>query len=224
LIASAETGEGVAVMINANDNSRLMGRIRDYVERAWGFTVTSPTSPPATTTAVPIDRSRLVRYGGYYEVSDNNMVAIAPHPVASGMQVLIDALPDETLLAMDSTSFGSTERPFRVGFFMDSRGAVSGAAMFPGTPRERKAARVAPLPSTLNPTTDPDPALAKRIVDALDAIRQGGDRLASATDLTAGAKKDFGQGRADPALGGAATALYLGEEDVSGRGIRRHGG
>jgi len=47
--------------------------------------------------------------------------------------------------------------------------------------------------------------------------------LANAADITAGAKQDFGQG-ANPALGAAASAMYLGQEDVTGRGIRRHGG
>jgi hypothetical protein len=224
LIAGAETGDGVAVMINANDNSRLMGRIRDYVERAWGFEVAPATRPqPAATAAVRIDPSRLTRYAGYYEVSENNMAGVAPNPDGSGMQLLIDGLVDENLLAMDSTTFGSNERPFKIGFLVDDRGAVTGAAMFPGTPRERRAARVVPLPSALQPQADPDPALAKRILVALDALRQGGEALAAAADLTPGAKQDFGRG-ANPALGDAPSAAYLATEDVSTRAIRRHGG
>ena len=141
LIAGAETGDGVAVMINANDNSRLMGRIRDYVERAWGFAVTSPTTPgPAATSAARIDPSRLARYAGYYEAAENNMVALVANPDGSGMQVLIDGLPDENLLALDSASFGSSERPFRVRFNADGRGAVTGATLRPGEPRETTSA------------------------------------------------------------------------------------
>ena len=224
LVAGAETGDGVAIMINANDNSRLVGRIRDYVERAWGFASASGARPqPAATTPVRIDPTRLARYSGYYEVAENNMVALAANPDGSGMQVLIDGLPDENLLAMDNTTFGSSERPFRAGFIVDDRGAVVAAAMFPGTPRERRAPRVAPLPSSLQPIPDPDPALAKRILAALDALRQGGEALASASDVTPGAKQDFGRG-ANPALGDAGTAVYLGEEDLTGRVIRRHGG
>jgi hypothetical protein len=151
------------------------------------------------------------------------MVAVAVNPDGSGMQMLVDGLPDEKLLAMDSASFGSNERPFRVAFTMNERGTVIGGVMFPGTPRERRAPRVAPLPSSLQPRTDPDPALAARISGALAAIRQGGDALVSASDVTPGVKKDF-TGGADPALGAAASATYLGEEDVAGRGIRRHGG
>jgi hypothetical protein len=224
LIAGAETGDGVAVMINANDNSRLMGRIRDYIERAWGFGVAAPVGgAPTATVPARIDRSRLARYAGYYEAAENNMIALVANPDGSGMQVLIDGLPDENLLAMDSTSFGSNERAFRVTFTADGRGAVSGVTLRPGEPRERRAPRVTPLPSALQPMADADAALAKRISTALDALRQGGEALASAVDITPGAKQDFGRG-ANPALGGVATASYLGEEDVSGRGIRRHGG
>jgi hypothetical protein len=108
-------------------------------------------------------------------------------------------------------------------FNTDARGAVTAVTLGSRAPRERRAPRVAPLPSSLQPTTDPDPALASRISAALQALRQGGAALASAADVTPGAKQDFGTG-ANPALGSATTAVYLGQEDVSGRGIRRHGG
>ena len=224
LNAGAETGDGLAIMINANDNSRLMGRIRDYIERVWDFPMTAPSrSAPAATAPVRIDRSRLTRYAGYYEASENNMVALVANPDGSGLQILVDGLPDENLLATDSASFGSSERSFHVRFIMDDRGAVAGVTIRPGEPRERKAPRVVPLPSSLQPHADPDPALAKRIVAALEALHQGGEALASAPDITPGAKQDFGTG-ANPALGMAATAVYLDDEDVSARGIRRHGG
>jgi len=224
LEAGAETGDGVAIMINANDNSRLMGRVREYVQRSWEFeTASTPRPAPAATTPARIDRSRLTRYAGYYEASENNMVGLVPNPNGSGMQVLVDGLPDENLLAIDSTTFGSSERPFRIAFTVDNRGAVTGVTLRPGEPQERRAARVIPLPSSLEPKADPDPAFAKRVRAALDAIHQGGEALASAADVTPGAKQDFGGG-ASPALGSAASGVYVGEEDVSGRGIRRHGG
>ena len=225
LEAGAETGDGVAIMINANDNSRLMGRVRDYVQRSWDFSsaATPAGGAPSATTAARIDRSRLASYAGYYEASENNMVALVPNPDGSGMQVLVDGLPDESLLAMDSTTFGSNERAFRVRFIVDGRGAATSVTLRPGEPRERHAPRVVPLPSALAPVPDPDPALTRRVMAALDALRQGGEALAAAPDVTPGAKQDFGNG-ANPALGGAARATYVGEEDVSGRSIRRHGG
>src|SRR4029078_3957382 len=112
---------------------------------------------------------------------------------------------------------------FRVSFTVDGRGAVTSVTLRPGEPRERRAPRVAPLPGPRHPPADPDKPLATRIVAALAALRQGGPALASSPDVTAGAKKDFVSG-ANPALGGASTAEYLGQHDVAGRGIRRHGG
>jgi CubicO group peptidase (beta-lactamase class C family) len=223
LVAFAETGDGAAVMINANDNSRLMGRLLEYIAHSWGFAGAAPAGAPSATVPARIDRHRLDRYAGYYEAAENNMTALVANPDGSGMQVLTDGLPDETLLAMDSASFGSSERAFRVMFNTDARGAVTAVTLGSRASRERQAPRVAPLPSSLQPTTDPDPALASRISAALKALRQGGAALASAADVTPGAKQDFGTG-ANPALGSAEAAVYLGQEDVSGRGIRRHGG
>ena len=224
VIAGAETGDGMALMINANDNSRMVPRIREYIERSWSFTRTSPAnSAPSATRPVRVDRARLSKYAGYYEASENNMVPLVANPDGSGMQVLVDGLPDEKLLAMDSITFGSSERAFRVRFTTDARGTVTGVILRPGEPREARAPRVAPLPGALQPHADPDPALATRTSAAIAAIHEGGDALANAPDVTPGAKKDFAGG-ANAALGSAATATYLGDEDVSGRGIRRHGG
>lgn len=222
LVAGVESGDGFVVMINANDNSPLQDRIRDYVERLWGFAGVPPTRPaPAATVAARIDPARLAAYAGYYEASENNMVALAGGSDVSGMQILVDGRPAENLLAIDSATFGSSERAFRVAFTTGG-GAVTGATWALGEPRERRIARVAPLPSTLQPRSDPDPALAARISTALAALRDGRAALDAAADVTAGAKRDFARG--DPALADFANATYLGEEDVSGRGIRRHGG
>ena len=117
--------------------------------------------------------------------------------------------------------FGSSHRPFRLAFLTEG-GGVTGATWAQGEPRERRAARVAPLPSTLQPRPEPDPALATRISAAIAALREGGAALAGAAHVSAGAKRVFARGT--PALRDFASATYLGEEDVTGRGVRRHGG
>ena len=220
--AGAESGDGVVIMMNANDNSPMQPRISDYVARLWGFAGVPATRPaPAATLAARIDPSRLAAYAGYYEVGENNMIGLAGNPQISGMQMLVDARPSENLLAMDSTRFGSSERPFRLAF-MTEGGKVTGATWAQGEPRERLAARIAPLPSTLQPRPEPDSALATRISAAIAAVRAGGAGLANAADVTSGAKRAFARGSS--ALADFASATYLGEEDVAGRGIRRHGG
>jgi len=219
LDAGLESGDGIVVMINANDNTPIKERIRDYVGRTWGFAGPPSTKPePAATAAVRVDPRHLATYAGYYEIAENQMVALEANPDGSGVQMLVDGRPDETLLAMDSVRFGSNERPFRVLFDVDGR-AVTWAV---GQPRERHVPRVAPLPSTLQPKADPDPALAARITAAMAALRAGGATLGNAAGVTPGAKKDFAGG--DGSLADFTRATYLGEEVVTGRGIRRHGG
>jgi CubicO group peptidase (beta-lactamase class C family) len=223
LLTALEDGHGVVVMINANDNSRLMGSIEAYVRRLWGWPRDAAAQDaPSATRAVAIDAKRLARYGGYYEAAENNMVTLVANPDGSGIQVLSDGLPDETLLAMDSTRFGSNVRAFQVVFALDPNGNATAVVLRPGEPRERRAPRVVPLPSSLKPTADPDRALSARIALALQAIKQGGVAMTSAADVTPGAKQDFAGG-ADSTIALASLATYVGDEDVSGRGIRRHG-
>ena len=221
LDAGAESGNGVIVMINANDNSPMKDRIRAYVARVWKFSDSTTTLPaPAATVAARIDPKRLEAYSGYYELSENNMVALAGNPSISAIQVLSDGRPAEELLAMDSVRFGSSDRPFRIAFNVDG-GAVTGVTWALGEPRERRAVRLTPLPSSLQPRAEPDQALAARLATAFGALRTGGAALAGAPDVAPGTRKAFARG--DPSLGAFASATYLGEEDLAGRGIRRHG-
>jgi hypothetical protein len=222
LDAGAETGNGVVVMINANDNSPVKDRIRDWVARAWQFHDGSTTLPgPAATVAAPIDPKRLAAYAGYYEASENNMVALAGDAEISGMQILVDGRPAESLLAMDSVRFGSSDRPFRIAFDVTG-GAVTGVTWALGEPRARRVPRVAPLPSSLQPRAEPDPALATRMWAALTAMRSGGSAVTAAPDVAPGAKIPYQRG--GPPLAAFENGAYLGEENVTGRGIRRHGG
>ena len=222
LSAGVETGNGVVVMINANDNSPMKARIRDYVWRTWGFHDGSTALPgPAATVAVPIDPTRLAAYAGYYEASENNMVTLAGNAEMSALQILVDGRPAEDLLAMDSARFGSSDRPFRIAF--DAKGgAVTGVTWAFGEPRARRVPRVAPLPSSLQPRTESDPALATRMWAALAAMQSGGAAVTGAADVAPGAKTPYQRG--GPSLADFANAAYLGEENVTGRGIRRHGG
>jgi hypothetical protein len=222
LDAGAETGNGVVVMINANDNSPMKARIRDWVARAWQFHDGSTTLPgPAATVAAKIDPKRLAAYAGYYEASENNMVTLADNAELSALQILVDGRPAENLLAVDSVRFGSSDRPFRIGFDATG-GAVTGVTWAFGEQRERRIPRVAPLPSSLQPRTESDPALAARMWAALRAMQAGGAGVTSAPDVAPGAKIPYQRG--GPPLAAFENAAYLGEENVTGRGIRRHGG
>jgi CubicO group peptidase (beta-lactamase class C family) len=226
LVAFAETGQGAVIMINANDNSRFMGRMLDFIGRTYGWPEEgSAPGEPAAVRAAPLEPARLARYAGYYEFFENQMISLVPNRNRTGLETLVDGLPDEEFLGLDSVRFGSVERGVRIAFTLDSRGAVTGVVwrVGEGAPRERPVARVAPLPGSHTPVPDPDTALTTRIVAALQAIRQSGTALADAPDITPGTKQDFAGGIGS-ALDGLGALAYLGVEDVSGRGIRRHGG
>lgn len=224
LVAFAATGQGAVIMINANDNSRFFGRLLDFIGQLYGWPAVGPArTPPAAITATSIDSSRLAGYGGWYEFRENQMMSLVPNQSRTGIETLTDGMPDETFLAIDSVTFGSAERGVRIGFEPDSGGKVKEVRwrLGEGPPGERTIARVAPLPSAQTPMPDPDTALTTLIFQALEAVRQGGSALAYAPDIPAGTKRDFAGG-AGSVLGGLATPTFIGEEDVSARGIRRH--
>lgn len=222
LIATAETGQGVAIMINANDNSRFMARLVDYIVRRYQWPAGETAAVPAATRAAPVAADLLAQYAGYYEVAENQMLALVPDSAGDGLQSLVDGLPDETFLAMDSVRVGSAERALELTFTRAPQGAVAGLIGRFGDRPERRAPRVAPLPSAVAPSPDPEPALTTRIRAALAALQQGGTALTDSPDVTAGAKADFRAGLGSR-LDIPDTLTYIGEEDVVGRGIRRHG-
>ena len=224
LVAFAQTGQGAAIMINANDNSRFMGRLLDFIARAYGFPDDgSGNGAPAAAGGARLDPARLARYAGYYEMWENQMITLVPNQDGTGLETLADGLPDEEFLAIDIVRFGSADRAIRIAFAPDFRGVLTGVVWRAGEGAgERLVARVAPLPGTRAPAPDPEPALTTRIALVLQALRQGGVALRDAADMPPGTKHDFAGG-AGPALDGLGTLTWLGDEDVAGRGIRRHG-
>ena len=224
LVAFAQTGQGAAIMINANDNSRFMSRVLGFIGRAYGWPQDgSDDGAPAAVRGARLDPARLARYASYYEMLENHMITVVPNQDGTGLETLADGLPDETFLAIDSLRFGSAERGIRVVVALDPRGVVTGVVWRAGEgARELHVARVAPLPSSRTPAPDPEPALTARIALVLQALRQGGSALRDAADIAPGAKHDFAGG-IGTALDGLGTLTWLGGEDVAGRGIHRHG-
>jgi CubicO group peptidase (beta-lactamase class C family) len=220
--ATAESGQGVVIMINGNDNANFVDRIARYVANAYHWPSTGPASEPAATNGVPMDPARLAALAGYYEVQENNMIILAPRDDNTGLSALLDGLPGEDFFALDSLHFGSSDRNLRISFVPDSADGALRLVWREGEPRERRAPRVVPLPSSRTPVADPDPALTARIVAAIPALQQGGAALAAAPDVSEGAKRDFTNGVRGQ-LDEIGPLTYLGEENVSKRSIHRHG-
>ena len=53
MLAFAETGQGLVVMINANDNSGMMNRITAAVDRRYTWPPRSTSASAATTRVAP---------------------------------------------------------------------------------------------------------------------------------------------------------------------------
>ncbi len=216
-------GRGVVMMINANDNSRMMGRILKFIAQSyqwpreiWKY------GDPAVSQGPRLDRNRLLRYSGYYEVGENQMQAFGPGDEGPNLVTFTDALPDETFRPVDSVHFVSEDRDLAVNFVLDSTGEATALLRQLGSTDARRVPRVAPLPSSRHPSKDPDPGIWNAIPTLLSILRAGGSSLDRSAMFTPGAKRDFAAGM--PGLFQELSAFaYLGEERVAGRGIWRHG-
>ena len=218
LNAFAETGQGIVVMINANDNSRMTNRITAFVAKKYGWPTASSYAPPLMS-AEPVPAERLTSYTGRYELMNNNMITFV---TANGrLYSASDGLPDEEFIPVIGDRFASVDRNVRMAFTRDSAGAVTGITWTQGD-RDRAVARVGPLVSLLPREPDPDPAFTARLVSTLRAMGQGGAAVASAPMLSVGAQRDFSRGPW-PAVAGFRGVTYLGAQDVSGRALERHG-
>jgi hypothetical protein len=86
---------------------------------------------------------------------------------------------------------------------------------------ERTIPRIGPLFDSLKPQSDPDPRRSQQIEDALMAVEQGGKAVEENASIAPMAKKDLGSGSTD--FAGTRSLAFVAAEDVTGRGIERHG-
>jgi CubicO group peptidase (beta-lactamase class C family) len=222
LYAYAQTGQGVAIMINANDDSRFMGRLLGYIARLYKWEGDQWNAAPAAAKGVSVPAALLARYAGYYEAAENQMLTLVSDPQGRGLATLANDLPDEDFLPLDTVRFGSTDRAVQLTFDRGAQGVVDAVVWRAPNGSVKRMPRIAPLPSSVTPVPDPEPALTHRIQSALGALVQGGSALAGSGDVTPGAKADFSAG-AGATYGSLSPLGYIGETDVVGRGIRRHG-
>ena len=217
MLAFAETGQGLVVMINANDNSGMMNRISAAVGRKYHWPPRAGSAAAATKGMAPDMPLEIVT--GRYELSNNNMLTLA----AAGASLFtdVDGLPDEEFVFIGGNRFGSTQRNVSFGIARDSTGAVSGLAwMASGT--ERTIPRIGPLFASVKPASDPDPSFTKSVDAALRAFAEGGEAVRSVPHLTTGARTELSAAPARQ-LAGVREVTYLSSQDVTGRRIERHG-
>jgi CubicO group peptidase (beta-lactamase class C family) len=217
MLAFAATGQGVVVMINANDNSGMMNRITEFVAKKYSWPSRSTEAPAATARLTPAIALDTVT--GRYELSNNNMVTLTAH--GDSLFTDVNGLPDEEFVFMGDDRFGSTDRNVSFRIARDAAGEVIGLG-WSGNGSERQIPRIGPLFAAIKPTADPSPAFTQRVNAAVRALARGA--AASALQLlTPGARANFAD-RQIRDFAGVGTLTYLSAQDVTGRRIERHGG
>jgi CubicO group peptidase (beta-lactamase class C family) len=216
LVAYAETGDGLAIMVNANDNSRAVSRIINFIARKYNWPEYPMPAPEVVTQAV-VAADVLNAVAGRYEMSNNNMGAFT---VANGrIQADVSGLPDEEWIPTADGRFVSADR---AAFFRPVRNAagVVEAIEWTANNNTRKIPRVGPLVATLS-ATDPDPAFTNNLKTVLEQLAQGNVAVTESKLITDGARKAFI--RPNSGMANVQQLRFVHGENVTGRGIERHG-
>ncbi len=212
----AETGQGVAIMINANDNSGMMRRIYEFVAREYAW---PGSAPQFALTPEKVSSARLESFGGRYEVANNQMLTLVPK--GGKLVSMVDGLPDRVFIPTGQWQVTSEDQSRQFAFERDAEGDVIGFSRAING-QQRTAPLVSPLLEGLKPQRDPDPARTAQAESALRAIAKGGTAVQQSLLFPAGAKADFG-GRGQDVLADFSGITFITAEDVTGRGIERHG-
>lgn len=214
--AFAETGQGVVIMINANDNSLMMQRIIAAISRQYHWPA---PAAPASAAQVKLDEATLERYAGRYEIASNRMIVLTPKD--GRLVTLSDGMPDEEFVPVGPLKFQSDSRDATWSMRVDARGNVTGGTLTAGG-KERQIPRVSPLMHTLKPVVDANPARTAAVKTVLDAAARGGSGFADSPLATAGVKAVAGTRKIEE-LSGLESLTLLHEQDVSPQPFERHG-
>ncbi|SEJ38888.1 CubicO group peptidase, beta-lactamase class C family [Dyadobacter sp. SG02] len=216
LTASVDKGQGIVIMINANDNSHMMGRIVDFIADYYHWEGFPVKTKPA---AVAVNSKTLKAFEGRYELFNNRIVTF--EAVDQRLFTLEDGFVDEEFVPVADNTFTSTDRNVSVIFTADANGNVTGFTLKDkGQGYERKVPRIGPLADAHQTNADPDPSRTPKIMAALQAMVKGGKTLEEASGLTSGAKRDFAGGMREPETLKSLTFIH--SENVAGRGIQRY--
>ncbi len=190
--------------------------LTDYLADAGGKLEAGGTGAPSPPHLKPAALSALA---GRYEYSNNRMLTVE---AAKGR--LLAHLPgseNDFCSPLSDSVFVCPEEALRLTFLRTPAGEVSGIEV-QEYDSKRRIPRIGPLPNTLTPAADPDPARTATILAILKAISQGGNAVQEAKGLSDGARADF-SGPSEE-LEGVASIAYLAERDVMDMKLTRHAG
>lgn len=219
MVATALTGQGVVIMINANDNSAAMGRIQRIVSRMYNWPGYRQEPVPPQAMADPV--TAIEDLNGRYEIRYHQVATFAArdgrlYSYAGGRE-------DEEFVPVGPDRFTRADGGETLQFRRDASRRVIGASVTDpdGT---RDVPRVGPLAiaTAFSGVRDPDPPRTQRLAALLRVLAEGTSD-AQAAALAPGALRDFGR---EPwnEIAGITGVSFVGQEDVDERGITRHGG
>ena len=217
LIAYAETGDGAVIMINANDNSRFMNRIMNFIAKKYKWPDYA-VPVPEVVEPVQIAADALDAVAGRYEFRNNNMITLIPHN--GRISIDVNGLPDEEFVPVADGRFVSVDNPSSFKLVRNASGEVE-ALEWTNSSGTRKIPRIGPLFGRPMVGRDPDPTLTTNIMTVLQLFVQGGQPVKDSPLLTPGARNVFSN--ANPATRDVSSLTFVTAQDVTGRGIERHG-
>jgi len=212
-LEATTTGQAYAIMINANDDSRLVGRIGDFIERAYRWPGAPAYRPP---NATPIAAAELEAATGLYDVGGGGFLTLVARD--GHLYTSTGGAPDEEYVPLGHDRFASSDRDVTLALTRDGSGQVVALARTAGT-STRALPRLGPLLRGASGTLDA--AAAARGDSVLRALGTGS--LRTVGGVTAGARSDFGA-MTWPPVAGLKDATLVGVARVTGGEVVRHGG
>ena len=172
---------------------------------------------PEQVAAVAAPPQLLNAVSGRYEFQNNNMLTL----VADKGSIFVDVsgLPDEEWVATADQRFVSRDRAVSFKPIMNARGEVE-ALEWTQNGATRRFPKVGPL-FTPAAATDPDVDFTQNVLKVLQQLSDGGTAVTDSKYMTEGARKVFVQ--ANASLKNVQSLEHVLTQDVSGRGVERHG-
>jgi CubicO group peptidase (beta-lactamase class C family) len=168
---------------------------------------------------IKLDPAILDSYAGYYNAYGHQILKVVREKDAL---VLDDGgrLTDE-FQSLSETKFVASDADRGFTIVRSSKGVVQEMTLRLG-PDEMQVQRIGPLISSLKPQTDSHAGLLRRVEAVLKALAEGGKSVEQVANLAPQARKDYAHGSA-PEYKGIESISLISAQDVSGRGIERHG-
>ncbi len=209
--------QGVVIMINANDNSSAVARIREVVARLYGWPNERPR--PVAPRAAVVPATAIDAVAGRYEVRNNQMLGFERR--GTRLFSTRDDRDDEEFVPVARDTYTRVDGVVTLRFLRDSSGAPT-AFESEDADGKRRAPRVGPFVPALRTQRDPDVARTARLDSTLRAIALG--TIRNQPHLMAPGALEVYAGEPMRELAELGALRYVGEERVQGRGIVRHGG